>query len=87
MYGRVQDHSVRDKPVVLAHGGLRVREERRPRARQSGHTRPGRPACEDEQRRLLHIHDTIFHSYSATMPAYRAEDLRRHTAVLVAFED
>ncbi|KAF8683499.1 hypothetical protein HU200_044409 [Digitaria exilis] len=35
----------------------------------------------------LHVYDTVFHGFSASVPASRAEELRRHPAVLAAFED
>lgn len=35
----------------------------------------------------LHVYDTVFHGFSASLSASRAEELRRHPAVLAAFED
>ncbi|KAL6596289.1 hypothetical protein ACP70R_047653 [Stipagrostis hirtigluma subsp. patula] len=35
----------------------------------------------------LHVYDTVFHGFAASVPASRAEELRRHPAVLAAFED
>ncbi|XP_062216219.1 subtilisin-like protease SBT1.6 [Phragmites australis] len=35
----------------------------------------------------LHVYDTVFHGFSASVPASRAEEMRRHPAVLAAFED
>uniref|UniRef100_A0A804LGZ3 Subtilisin-like protease SBT1.6 n=1 Tax=Zea mays TaxID=4577 RepID=A0A804LGZ3_MAIZE len=37
--------------------------------------------------RPLHVYGTVFHGFSASVPASRAEELRRHPAVLAAFED
>ncbi|WVZ56186.1 hypothetical protein U9M48_006755 [Paspalum notatum var. saurae] len=35
----------------------------------------------------IHVYGTVFHGFSASVPASRAEALRRHPAVLAAFED
>lgn len=35
----------------------------------------------------LHVYGTVFHGFSASVPASRAEELRHHPAVLAAFED
>ncbi|XP_052149180.1 subtilisin-like protease SBT1.6 [Oryza glaberrima] len=35
----------------------------------------------------LHVYDTVFHGFAASVPASRADALRRHPAVLAAFED
>ncbi|XP_047085905.1 subtilisin-like protease SBT1.6 [Lolium rigidum] len=35
----------------------------------------------------LHVYDTVFHGFSASLTASRADELRRHPAVLAAFED
>uniref|UniRef100_J3LLV7 Subtilisin-like protease n=1 Tax=Oryza brachyantha TaxID=4533 RepID=J3LLV7_ORYBR len=35
----------------------------------------------------LHVYDTVFHGFSALVSASRADALRRHPAVLAAFED
>uniref|UniRef100_A0A0D9VRS7 Subtilisin-like protease n=1 Tax=Leersia perrieri TaxID=77586 RepID=A0A0D9VRS7_9ORYZ len=35
----------------------------------------------------LHVYDTVFHGFSASVSASRADALRRHPAVLAAFED
>lgn len=35
----------------------------------------------------LHVYDTVFHGFSASLSASRAEELRRHPAVLASFED
>lgn len=35
----------------------------------------------------LHVYDTVFHGFSASLSASRADALRRHPAVLAAFED
>ena len=35
----------------------------------------------------LHVYGTVFHGFSASVPPSRAAELRRHPAVLAAFED
>ncbi|KAJ0974241.1 hypothetical protein J5N97_016206 [Dioscorea zingiberensis] len=36
---------------------------------------------------VLHVYGTVFHGFSASLPASRADELRRHPAILAVFED
>ncbi|KAH7653278.1 Tripeptidyl-peptidase II protein [Dioscorea alata] len=36
---------------------------------------------------VLHVYDTVFHGFSASLPPSRADELRSHPAILAVFED